>query len=161
VTEAATARSARDLATLNEPWVEFFFLADRAEAVNGKLYAMGGAWDRVGVTDFKQPVAMSLAVSVMVPWNATNAPHSIEITLEDLDRNQPIQFNVKAEFTQGRPAWARPGDAQRVILTVPALGVVLPGAGSYQAVAKVDGQEPGARYPFSALAMQQAGLPGR
>src|SRR5262249_54509042 len=57
-----------DLQTLNEPIVEFFILADYAEAVNGKLYMMGGGWDQSFVKDFSQPVSFSFAIGIQVPW---------------------------------------------------------------------------------------------
>jgi len=38
--------------------LDFLILADRAEAVNGKLYLLGGAWDRLGLTSLPgQPTA--------------------------------------------------------------------------------------------------------
>jgi hypothetical protein len=131
-----------DWSTLNEPTVDFFILADYAEAVNGKLYMMGGGWDRIFVADFDQPVVISFAVSVLVPWNATNIRHAIELAIEDIDRKRPVDFGVSASFVTGRPPFISEGERQRTLLAIPGALVKFPGPGPYQAVAKiVGGQE--------------------
>ncbi|HEV8634974.1 MAG TPA: hypothetical protein VG370_12130 [Chloroflexota bacterium] len=149
MTDAAQQHLALDV--LNHPHIEFLILADRAEAINGKLYLMGGAWDRTFVQDFGQPVPLSFALSVQVPWVATNQPHTIEITIEDLDRRQSVDFEMRAEFVAGRPAWARVGQPQRVILTIPGAAVMLKEPGEYQIVAKINGGETESRVAFHAV----------
>jgi len=129
----------QELQTLSDPEIDFFLLADRAEAVNGKLYLMGGAWDRVFVQDFKQPVTISFALGVLVPWNATNQQHAVQIAIEDIDRRRPVEFSLEAGFVAGRPAWASQGETQRVILAVPSIPVKFPEPGAYQAVAHIAG----------------------
>jgi hypothetical protein len=124
---------------LNEPTVEFFILADHAEAVNGKLYLMGGGWDRIFVPSFNQPVLISFAIGVLVPWNATNIRHTIQITIEDLDRKRPIDFNLSAGFVTGRPPTIIEGETQRTMLAVQRAPVQFKEPGAYQAVARIVG----------------------
>jgi hypothetical protein len=119
--------------------VDFLLLADRAEAINGKLYAMGAAWDRIGVQDFAKPLTLSIALGVLVPWNATNQPHVVALTLRDAD-GVPVEFKVEASFVAGRPAFLN-GETQRVLLAIPGANVVLPHPGNYVLVAAVDGVE--------------------
>jgi hypothetical protein len=119
--------------------IDFLFLADRAEVVNGKLYAMGAAWERIGVTDFGQPLTISFALGVLVPWNATNRPHTVSLTIHDAD-GQLLDFRVEASFVTGRPPNLN-GETQRVLLAVPSALVRLPGPGSYVLSAAVDGLE--------------------
>ena len=128
-----------DIQALNEPTVDFFILADHAEAVNGKLYLMGGGWDRIFVPDFSQPVVISFALGVLVPWNATNIRHTVQIAIEDLDRQQPIDFNLSADFVTGRPPLITEGETQRALLAVPRVGVTFKQPGAYQAVARIIG----------------------
>ena len=45
-------------------------LCDFAEAVNGKLYVMGGGWNILFAPG--QPVTMSVAAVLAVPWDRTN-----------------------------------------------------------------------------------------
>lgn len=81
--------------------VDYLLLADRAEMVNGKLYAMGTAWDRVGVADFTKPVPLSIAIAVLVPWSATNQQHQLILTIRDADGGA-ADFRVEWNFAAGR-----------------------------------------------------------
>jgi len=131
--------------------VDFLLLADRAEVVNGKLYAMGAAWERIGVADFNQPLTISFALGVLVPWNATNRQHSVVLTMHDAD-GQPLDFRVEASFVTGRPPGLN-GETQRVLLAVPGASVVLRGPGNYVLSATIDGMEAKA-VRFTAVAAQ-------
>jgi hypothetical protein len=122
------------------PSIEFFILADRAEAVNGKLYMMGGGWDRYFVQSFAQPVPISFALGILVPWNATNRQHGLQITIEDADGHPLRDFRLEASFVAGRPAHIVTGETQRVILTVPTVAIKFEGPGAYQAVARVSNE---------------------
>ena len=117
-----------DLNDLNTPRVDFIILADRAEVLNGKLYMMGGGWDRITVVDFAQPTNLGLAVAVNIPWNATNQQHNLAVRVETLDTTE--LNTVQVGFTPGRPPVLRTAEAQRVIF---ALGqaITLPGPGTY------------------------------
>ncbi len=108
--------------------IDFLLLADRAEAINGKLYTLGAAWDRIVVNDFTKPLNISVALGVLVPWNATNQNHKVTLTLRDADGNL-IDFRIDASFIAGRPAFLN-GETQRVLLAVPAASVILPGPGT-------------------------------
>ena len=121
----------------SDPNIDFLILADRAEAVNGKLYVMGGAWETTFARNTDEPVAISFAVGLSVPWNATNHDYDIEIHIEDPE-GQDV-FHLSAHFNQGRPPSVRPGDPQRAILAAPALSVRFPRFGAYYAVARITG----------------------
>lgn len=125
---------------LGELAVDFFLLADRAEAVGGKLYVMGGAWDRYSVQNFEQPVLISFAIGVLVPWTQTNVEHAVRVSIEDADR-QPLGFEMKAGFVCGRPPTVNQTDPQRAILAIPMVPVKFPRPGSYQAVLEINGTE--------------------
>lgn len=84
-----------------------FLLADSAQAVNGKLYILGGGWSVTG----PQPGPSALALKIEVPWNEANRKHEWRATLEDQDGtavtvptpagDQPVE--VGGEFEVGRP----------------------------------------------------------
>lgn len=116
--------------------IDFLLLADRAEAINGKLYTLGAAWDRIGVNDFTKPLNISVALGVLVPWNATNQNHKVTLTLRDADGNL-IDFRIDATFIAGRPAFLN-GETQRVLLAVPTASVILPGPGTYALAASIN-----------------------
>lgn len=101
------------------------FLADSAESVQGKLYAMGIGWNAIlaGGFPFSQS-RIALGIMVQVPYNETNEHHSLSVHLEDEDggRKQlgmsgpegaPIA-EIRSSFTVGRPAGLAAGDAQMV-----------------------------------------------
>jgi hypothetical protein len=88
-------------------------LADAAQAVEGKLYIIGGGWSITGPT----PAPSAVALKVEVPWDEANTKHSFELSLLDADGKpvvvatpqgeQPIQLG--GEFEVGRPAGLIPG----------------------------------------------------
>lgn len=118
--------------------IDFMILADRAEALNGKLYVMGGAWDQTFVQDIKQPLKISLALAVLVPWDETNRQHTLTITLEDAEGNL-VGFRMDAQFTAARPPSSSLGDVQRMILALPDIPLLLPRLGDYRMVAHLNG----------------------
>lgn len=66
-------------------------LADYAQAINGKLYIMGGGWSITG----PQPSQSALAIKIEVPWNDTNRNHTVKVELLDADYN-PVLVNTPA-----------------------------------------------------------------
>lgn len=131
------AQIQNEMQALNEPTIEFFILSDYAEAVNGKLYLMGGGWDRVLIQDFGKPFGFSFALGILVPWNATNIRQSVEISIEDPDGQKPVILKMGANFVTGRPPFIAQGAQQRTMLAIPRLETIFPGPGDYQAVARL------------------------
>ena len=129
-------------------------LCDFAEALNGKLYVMGGGWTRLtlAVPPGQEPKAdMSLGVTVEVPWNRTNESLRLKLRLvtEDgkpcLDAdNKPV--SVDGEFEVGRPPGIRRGIPQIIVLAVRVTDVILV-AGGYTWILEVGTNEL-ARSPF-------------
>jgi len=88
-------------------------LADFAQAVNGKLYIMGGGWSIAG----PQTNPSAIAVKIEVPWNEANRKHSLKLELLDADYrpvllptpngNSPLV--ISGDFEVGRPAGLLPG----------------------------------------------------
>lgn len=98
-------------------------LADAAQAVNGKLYVLGGGWSLTG----PEPSAMALAVKIEVPWDRANIKHRWLLQLLDEDgaavelpslaadaATQPIR--IEGEFEAGRPAGLKAGTPLDVTL---------------------------------------------
>ncbi len=99
--------------------VDFIMVADRAEGINGKLYMMGGGWDRLSLIDFAHEVEVSLAIGLLIPWNDTNEQHSFTLVLESDDGGNIATIGPVA-FQSGRPANAIPGQSFRSILAIQA-----------------------------------------
>jgi hypothetical protein len=88
-------------------WKIIMLLADSAQAVNGKLYVLGGGWSVTG------PAATpsALAIKFEVPWEAANRKHKVRIELLDSD-GQPVlvpgpespqAMLIQADLEVGRP----------------------------------------------------------
>ena len=119
-----------------EPTIEFVILAEHAEVIHGKLYLMGGGWENITVHDFQAPVVLPLAISILIPWPATNRPHTVDIAIQSADAE--VLAEQHRHLTVGRPADIEPGTSQRslLVLRVP---VTLPAPGRYVALAGING----------------------
>jgi hypothetical protein len=118
--------------------LDFMMLADRAEAVNGKLYMVGGGFDRVHVVNLASGVDVDVAFGILVSYLETNQRHRFTLVLETED-NHPVLPAVEAEFEVGRPAGLVNGQAQRVIYVVRGPFPV-PGPGGYHWALFLDGE---------------------
>ena len=97
--------------------VEFLLLADRAEAIGGKLYLMGGGFDRVGMMVLPGTAQFDVAVGVLVGYNETNLQHSFEIRCEDADSNLVFP-STQGVIEVGRPPGMSAGSEQRAMIVL-------------------------------------------
>jgi len=100
-----------------QPDIDFLILGDRVEAVNGKLYMMGGAWDRLNVVDFNQPVPFGFAVGILIPWNDANEALPLTITISGED-GEKITPDLQTTVSVGRPPNAVKGQSFRAVIAV-------------------------------------------
>lgn len=84
--------------------VDFVMLTDRAEVHDGKLYIMGGAWDRLFLTDFDNPYSISFAIAVSVPYAQTEREQRFEMQLM---RNGEQVRGWQLGFRAGRGSFVR------------------------------------------------------
>jgi hypothetical protein len=99
------------------PYVEFLMTADRAEAINGKLYLMGGAWDRLWIGDFAtQPHPVGIAICVVVPWSATNEDHRLSVMITNDDEVEVASTQIG--FRAGASAQMARTESQKVLLAL-------------------------------------------
>jgi hypothetical protein len=104
-------------------------LCDSAQAVDGKLFVLGGGWNQI--LDVGTPVSMGLAIKVTVPWDRTNEPHRLIARLVDAD-GQEVRIGaddqlVKAEadFEVGRPPGLAPGTSLETVFAPTFMGLLL------------------------------------
>lgn len=126
-------------------------LCDWAEELNGKLYVMGGGWNRVGTA---QPTTVCLAVLIRVPWDQANQRHSIRARLvtDDgepfvVEEGKPLE--IEGQMEVGRPPGLRPGTPLNAPMALRFQGLQLP-PGAYSWRFEVDGTEL-AHVPFEAV----------
>jgi len=141
--------------------VDYLILADAAAAEQGKHYIHGGGWSQINANSF--PVThphIAVAVRLRVDWNDTNQPHEVELDILDGDGVSILPSGpLRASINVGRPPQARPGADQVVPLALNLYGVVLPRAGDYAAVVRIDGVDE-ARSPFSVVDVRPSGQSG-
>lgn len=65
-------------------------LCDAAEAVNGKLFILGGGWSVTG----PEPTPSALAVKIDVPWTDANRQIPVEVSLLTAD-GEPVRVPDK------------------------------------------------------------------
>ncbi|MBI2917901.1 MAG: hypothetical protein HYY01_07875 [Chloroflexi bacterium] len=124
---------------LDRPRIDFLILADRAEAINGKLYLMGGGWSEWRWPDFNLPISFGIAAGVLVPWNATNEEHTLSVFIEHEDGTR-IEPQVTAKLNVGRPPSAVRGQSFLTVIAVNS-SWKLSGEGMYRAVAVLGEEE--------------------
>ena len=118
---------------------EWLILADHADVVGGKLYINGGGWDRLTVnTGFPLLQNCAIAAAFEVPWTETNQRHNVEIEITTGDGAQLAK--VAGQLEVGRPAGIPPGQSQRAQLAGQ-LVLRLDGPGTYEVIARIEGQE--------------------
>jgi len=137
--------------------LNYLLVADGAQVVDGKLYVLGGGWDRLRVPQLPGPPAapFSVAVGISVPYNLTNQRLQFSIEVADADGVEVCTV-AKGEFEVGRPPGIRPGTSQGFQLAVPA-SPTFRDAGRYVIRCSVEGKELGhAGIEVSTLPVSQA-----
>ena len=120
--------------------IEFLILADSVQAVSGKMYMLGGGWDRWSTGAFPAQTQIGIAIGLLVPWEDTNRRQRVSVTVVDEDGKAVIPA-ISSEFEVGRPAGMREGVSQRAMIAINA-GFPLPHPGRYEVVASApDGIE--------------------
>jgi hypothetical protein len=131
-------------------------LADSAEALNGKLYLMGGGWDNINVMDLSRSVPLAIACGVTVPWTSTDDDHRLTLRITSEDGTDVIP-TLQANFKTGRPPSMRRGYPAHVPFAIKA-EILFPAAATYILTAAVDDQADSTRrLPFH---VQQIAQPG-
>ena len=128
-------------------------LANAAEAVDGRLFILGG-----GLTFLPLGLPMALAIKIDVPWDETNQPHQLRISMLDTDGNAFAfpnggpSIEIQTQFEVGRPAGIPPGSAVPATLAFNFGPMPLTPAKRYVWHLTVDGREDEASdIPFNVL----------
>lgn len=119
----------------------FLILTDSSEALNGKLYAMGGGWNMLRLPELPLEWGFGIGIGLDVPWDETNRRHSFALHVEDPDGDQ-LGDEFSMEFETGRPPGSVPGQDQRIVLS---LGTrqTFATAGPHAVVVRVNDEEIG------------------
>jgi hypothetical protein len=127
------------------------FLCSHAEAQNNRLYVLGAGIDRAIIPAGRSgPFSISLGVGIIVevPWEATDAEHTVEVEVQDADGHaveiqrgtgEAEPFRVQFHFNAGRPGHLAAGESQSVAFAVNIPALPLEKPGSYAFAIGIDG----------------------
>jgi hypothetical protein len=137
-----------DLQDLHRLSIDYLLLADGAQVQNGKLYVLGGGWERLQFETYPQTIPVGIALGVRVPWGETNRRHTFRI--RGLNADGTELFGGQGEFELGRPPGLPDGMSQifQVALTMP---LPVPGPGHYSVEADVDDGQASRSIPYFAV----------
>lgn len=96
------------------PRIDSLLVADWAEAINGKLYVQGAAFDTLWAPQYPHAPRFYFAAVLKVPWNDTNRRLPIRGWAQTKDGDE-LAWKMEGELEAGRSPGQRGGDAQVVI----------------------------------------------
>ena len=127
---------------------EFLLLADGAEAVNGKIYILGGGVDRHFVqAGAERPIQLraDIAVGILVDWGETNNRYPMSVKVIDEDEHEIL--SIDGEFEAGRPPGAKPGQSLRTVLSIRG-PFPIPSPGAYRVQLQLEGKPQAPAFRF-------------
>ena len=97
-------------------------LADAAQALDNKLYILGGGWSVTG----PDPTPSAIALKIDVPWDQTNVRHHWELALLDADGmavvvgdgDESQSIVISNDFEVGRPVGVPPGTSLELAVAI-------------------------------------------
>ena len=133
-------------------------LADAAQQVpGGKLYILGGQWDRLTVPNFPaQHPTMAIVLVLRVEYSEALDRHrlAVELTLD----GEPKDSKATGGFITGHAPGQGRGTPSFVPITLTFNNLVFDGPGRYEWVIRVDGEERG-RVPIEVVQGTVAAMP--
>lgn len=97
--------------------VGFLILTDHSEALNSKIYVMGGGWNMLRLPALPHEWSFGIAVGLDVSWDETNRRHTVVFQIEDPD-GEVLGDAFSMDFETGRPPGLLPGQDQRMVMSL-------------------------------------------
>jgi len=114
--------------------IDFVILGDFAQAVEGKLYMLGGGWTIHNAQGFPSFLVFGLGLGFLVPWGETNRQHHFDFLVKGSEG--PELARGGGDFEIGREAGTPAGITQRVVVGI-AGQLQIPQAGAYEIEVKI------------------------
>ena len=132
-------------------------LADGAQQVGGKLYVLGGQWDRLAVSNFPaQHPTMAIVLVLKVEYSEALDRHNLDVQLT-LD-GQPLDPRAAGDLITGHAPGQVRGAPSFVPLALTFNNLVFETPGRYEWVIAVDKAEL-ARVPIEVVQGTAPGVP--
>jgi hypothetical protein len=119
--------------------IGFLLLCDHSEAVNGKLYLIGGGWNVLRLPELPHEWSFSIGLGIDVAYHETNEPHELVVSVQDPDGVE-LGDGLTANFETGRPPGLPQGQEQRLVMSIAATAAFAT-AGPHAAVVQINGEE--------------------
>jgi hypothetical protein len=126
------------------PMLVTILLADAAQAIDNKLYVLGGGWSVTG----PDPTPSAIAIALKVPWDEANRRHDMRLELLDADgrpitvasaAEEPNPVVIESQFEVGRPPGLRPGTPIDLAFAINIGPLPLPPGGRFEWRMSIDG----------------------
>jgi hypothetical protein len=111
--------------------IEFLILADYVEALNNKLYLMGGGWNQIVAPSFPVNHRMGIAISILLDEAEAPAHFPLRLAILDVMAERPVIPEIAIDVAV---QLAEPGVKPRAVVAMNTQ-FPLPGAGHYRVVA--------------------------
>jgi hypothetical protein len=95
--------------------IGFLILTDYAEALNGKLYALGAGWSVLRFPELPQEWRFTIGIGIDVGWDETNQRQTLDVVIQDPDGAE-LGEDLSMEIEAGRPPGLPPGQEQRMVV---------------------------------------------
>jgi hypothetical protein len=131
------------------PEFDYLIVANRAEAVNGLLYVMGGNFTQLTRQLMKDAVNIHnfhAAFSVSIPSDSPTQLHVVTIRVTNADESTVLS-EAKASFSVTGPSDIPENLTQHAVGVVE-FSVIYPTAGFYQVIATLDNESDSKRWGF-------------
>jgi uncharacterized protein DUF6941 len=130
---------------LDGPSVDALLIADFAQAIEGKLYVMGGGFNQLLLADFGLPGRFYFGAILHIPWEDSNRRIPIEGFLQTVDGERLEGFRLHGDIQTGRAAEATPGTASVVAIAGP-VEFSVAGPGDLQFLLRFGGDQRSQRF---------------
>lgn len=85
--------------------IDLLLTGDYAEVVAGKLFVMGGGWDKFAPPAYPAQMRVGIATGIRVPYLEANIPHHFSVALTKGDGGE--LFKVEGDLETGRSPGSR------------------------------------------------------
>jgi hypothetical protein len=134
-----TSSSEGSAEAAGQPEIEFVILAERVEVLNGKLYMMGGGYDRLFLErPPPQTMPVTFAVGLLVPWEASGREHQLQFAVLD-EAGNTVAASDQLVVNLNSPPGLVDGESQRVMLAPLGGPVTFPSYGKFVLRVVLDG----------------------